>query len=82
MYTESRDKNGELSKHQLTHKSFVALVGYTKNYPFWTEVEVTPSTRTVKLISIVHSETVIFKTDSVFMQYIKVLEEHFNITLL
>ena len=43
MYTESRDKNGDLNKHQLHHKSLVGLIGYTKNYPFWTKVEVTAS---------------------------------------
>ena len=81
MYTESRDKDGELLKHQLTHKSLVGLVGYTKNYPFWTKVEITPSTKTVKLFGIIHTETVIFKTDSVFREYVEVLEEHFNNTI-
>ena len=82
MYTESRDCKGNLHKHQLTHKSLVQLVGYTRNYPFWTGLEVTPSEKTVKLIGKIHTEVAIFKTDSVFKQYLKVLEEHFGIEIL
>lgn len=82
MHCESMDRDGNPHKHQLTHKSLVQLVGYTKNYPFWTGLEVTPSEKTVKLIGKIHTETVIFKTDSVFKQYLKVLEDHFCIEIL
>lgn len=82
MYTESRDMDGNPHKHQITHKSLVQLVWYTKNYPFWTRVEVDVSARTVKLIGEIHTVDIIFKTDNVFKQYIEVLEEHFNITIL
>lgn len=81
MYTESRDKDGNLNKHQLHHKSLVGLIGYTKNYPFWTKVEVTASIKTVKLIGVIHTETIVFKTNSVFMQYINFLEDYFNVDL-
>lgn len=60
----------------------MALVWYTKNYPFWTGLEVNPSEKTVKLIGKIHTETAIFKTDAVFKQYIEVLEEHFNVKIL
>lgn len=82
MYCESRDMEGNLLKHQLTHQSLVHLVGYTRNYPFWTGIEVTPSEKTVKLIGKIHTKTAIFKTDSVFKQYCKVLEDHFSIEIL
>lgn len=82
MYTESKDKNGNLHKHQLTHKSLVQLIGYTKNYPFWTRVDVDIGERTVKLYGKIHTVDIIFKTDSVFKQYIEVLEEHFNVKIL
>ena len=82
MYCESRDCKGNLHKHQLTHKSLVQLVGYTKNYPFWTKVEVCPCKKTVKLYGATHTHIAIFKTDSVFKQYIEVLEEHFNVKIL
>ena len=82
MYTKSHDREGNPLKHQLNHKSLVELVGYTKNYPFWTRVEVDIGEKTVKLIGKIHTETAIFKTDSVFKQYIEVLEEHFNVKLL
>lgn len=82
MYCESRDKEGNLLKHQLTHKSLVQLVWYTKSYPFWTRVEVDVSARTVKLIGKIHTVNIVFKTDTVFKQYAEVLEEYFGMEIL
>ena len=82
MYCESKDRDGNPHKHQLNHKSLVELVGYTRNYPFWTRVEVDMDKKMVKLYGVIHTEVAIFKTDSVFKQYLKVLEEHFGIKLL